>query len=187
MIAQILGAQLHVSFTTAAGGDNCHCDMQLGTPHQDYVQLESRTLGKVYLSLAQDLLAKPCEGAHQLTTLQYWYKVFDVQLGQLDEPLFRWERSPVESGKQHCKHHFQVGKVHGDERRRAIEVHLGAGMLDLNRVHLPTGYVLIEDVLRFLISELGVKPATDKWESVLRESEGRFFREFNSRTSTPTP
>jgi hypothetical protein len=185
LVAGVLGAGIHVTFTTPRGGDGRHCDMQLGPHHVDYVALESRTFGKVYLAMAQDLISNPCEVGFQLTTAQYWYKIFDVQGGQVDEPLFRWERSPVEAGLRHCKHHFQIGKVPDGQRRRAIEVRLGKGALDLNRIHLPTGYVLMEHVFRFLISELDVTPASGNWERLLSDSEGKFFREFNSRTSPP--
>ncbi len=185
LVAGVLGESIHVTFTVPTGGDGQHCDMQLGPRHEDYVSLKSGTFGKVYLAMAQDLIANPCDGGFQLTTAQYWYKIFDVQVGQTDEPLFRWERSPVDPGKHHCKHHFQIGKVCGEERRRAIEVCLGKGILDLNRVHLPTGYVLMEHVFRFLISELDVIPASTNWEQLLSDSEGTFFREFNSRTSLP--
>jgi hypothetical protein len=45
--------------------------------------------------------------------------------------------------------------------------------------------VLIEYVLRFLLTDMVVKAASDDWEEVLEESEGRFFREFSGRTSLP--
>jgi hypothetical protein len=46
----------------------------------------------------------------------------------------------------------------------------------LNRLHTPTGFVLIEYVLRFLLTDLGVKAASEDWE-VLAASESRFFTE----------
>ena len=56
-------------------------------------------------------------------------------------------------------------------------------VLDLNRLHTPTGFVLIEYVLRFLLTEMGVKATSDDWESILERSESKFFKEFSGRTS----
>jgi len=60
---------------------------------------------------------------------------------------------------------------------------MSKGTLDLDKVHLPSGYVMLEDVIRFLITDFGVKPpcGAAKWHQKLVESEKRFFREFNAR------
>jgi hypothetical protein len=50
-------------------------------------------------------------------------------------------------------------------------IHLGPGAemgrRDLARAHLPTGQVMLEDVLRFAITELGVRPLRRDWSEVL--------------------
>jgi hypothetical protein len=58
---------------------------------------------------------------------------------------------------------------------------LGDHCLDLNRVHIPTGWVLLEEVLRFLVIELGARPAQVEWDSVLQKSESAFFTQFTSK------
>jgi hypothetical protein len=56
----------------------------------------------------------------------------------------------------------------------------GKESLDIEKFHLPTGWVLMEDVLRFLISELEVNPPCgDSWPEVLEESRALFFTEFS--------
>lgn len=52
-------------------------------------------------------------------------------------------------------------------------VHLGPGLAmraDLIGVHVPTGHVALEDVLRFAISELGVQPRRPNWASLLEHT-----------------
>jgi len=49
----------------------------------------------------------------------------------------------------------------------------------LGKLHIPTGRVFYEDVLRFLIQEHGVEPAREDWDEVLRTS----FRRVSSFAS----
>jgi hypothetical protein len=54
--------------------------------------------------------------------------------------------------------------------------------LDLNRAHVPTGWVTIEEIIRFMIVDLGVKPpCRSRWPEVLVASERKFFEEFTSK------
>ncbi len=47
---------------------------------------------------------------------------------------------------------------------------------------MPTGWVTIEEVIRFLIVDLELKPPCgDDWPSTLAESERAFFEEFASK------
>jgi len=48
------------------------------------------------------------------------------------------------------------------------------------KLHIPTGWVTIENVIRFLITDLGIPPLIETWEEELRESEEQ-FREWTSR------
>jgi hypothetical protein len=67
-------------------------------------------------------------------------------------------------------------------------VHIGAlgssGLLT-SRSHVPSGRVPIEAVLRFLLTELNVKPARDDWAPVLDQCE-QDFRRFASWLGHPT-
>lgn len=45
---------------------------------------------------------------------------------------------------------------------------------DLGKAHFPTGRVSIEEVLRFAVRELGVRPGTTNWETILEETERDF-------------
>jgi hypothetical protein len=48
----------------------------------------------------------------------------------------------------------------------------------MNNLHLPTGFVALEEVLRFCIVDLGVNPLSDEWNGVLEESYRLFKTEF---------
>ena len=39
--------------------------------------------------------------------------------------------------------------------------------VDLTKAHLPTGHVTLQDVVRFVITEWGVRPRRDDWPAVL--------------------
>lgn len=48
--------------------------------------------------------------------------------------------------------------------------------IPLGKAHFPTGRVSIEAILRFAITELGVLPRLNRWETVLAETEQAFAR-----------
>lgn len=58
-------------------------------------------------------------------------------------------------------------------RYRDPHLHARLATLEDFRPHLPTGLVLLEDVIAFLITELGARPLRDDWEIVLAEARGR--------------
>ena len=78
--------------------------------------------------------------------IDYQYTV--APLGS-DDPLFRWEfvRFPS-SGSFWCRNHLQG----------PINIGVGGRMVNLNDWHLPTGWVSIEEIIRFCIVDLGVPP-----------------------------
>ncbi|MDQ3549192.1 MAG: hypothetical protein M3439_10295 [Chloroflexota bacterium] len=87
------------------------------------------------------------EGQHErerLRLIEYKYTIAPVGA---DAPLFRWEfvRSPS-SASFWCRHHLQG----------PIAVDVGGRSVNLNDWHLPTGWVPIEEIIRFGIVDLGV-------------------------------
>ena len=106
------------------------------------------------------------DGLHELRTVEYRYTVTPDGAA---EPLLRWEyiRTPGPEDLW-CRHHLQ-GPIHLEFPRDTVS---------LNDLHLPTGYVPFEDVLRFCIVDLGVRPLSEDWDRILRESYARFKTEF---------
>lgn len=105
-------------------------------------------------------------GLHRLRTMRY---VYSLTSDGSDEPLFRWEyvREPG-AGSQWCRHHFQ-GPIH---------VALNRHITTLNDLHLPTGYVPFEEIIRFCIVDLQVTPLSTNWETTTYESYEQFKAEF---------
>ena len=106
--------------------------------------------GGWYLYLGQTLGAvKEAHRTWRLRTLSYSYR---IQRGpRQDEPyLFRFEYESREMVERlHPRRHLHVPvKLPVPNTRREI---------NLDKVHVPTGWVTIEELLRFLIRGLGVR------------------------------
>ncbi len=124
--------------------------------------------GRVWLALGQtcDSLRTP-EGRHRLVTIKYRYA---LTADGADEPLLRWEYDRHAPGPW-CRHHLQG----------AVPLEVGRAPVSLNDWHLPTGYVTIEEVLRFCIADLGVRALSENWQEILEESYRRFKDDFAPR------
>lgn len=111
--------------------------------------------------------------AYRLTTHQYGYYL--SRGPRLDDAaLLRWEYDPEQTSGWWP--HVQA----------AARLRCGEGNeMDLNRVHVPSGRVTLESVIRFLIADLGVRPAREDWDERLNRSERTFAEEFASRRHFP--
>lgn len=107
----------------------------------------------------------------KLTTIKYWYRL-QADSGPQSKALIRWEydrREGPDKDKKHPRHHVQLAATTSSHD------------LDLNKLHVPTGWVTIEEVLRFLINDLGVKPPCgEAWDRELQESERTFREKFST-------
>jgi hypothetical protein len=103
-------------------------------------------------------------GGRQLFTTEYQYT---LTLEGQPNALLRWEytRTPPDGGLW-CRHHLQG----------PVEIPLGrGGAVSLNDLHLPTGYVTIEEVIRFCIVDLEAKVVlSSDWHAILTESYEKF-------------
>ncbi len=121
--------------------------------------------GPMGLFLGQECSSIVAEdGTHRLQVIRYAYQL----TGQdLDRALLRWEyvRDPNDRDARWCRHHLQgpVPLRFGD-----------GGEVLLNDLHLPTGWVRLEEVLRFCIVDLGVRPLSPRWHEALVESVGLY-------------
>ncbi len=125
--------------------------------------------GRLHLYIGQLVRAEPDGGQYRLETRQYWYRI-QATPGQKEKALLRWEYNQETASDGPCRHHGQFMAATTTPE------------LDLNKLHLPTGYVTIEEVIRFLIVDAGVAPPCGaEWHGVLREAERKFREEFTSK------
>jgi hypothetical protein len=127
-------------------------------------------LGGLYLSLNQDLVAVREGITHRLRTQRYQYKILPSDDPRA-EALIRWEFDADTADDVECRNHLHVN----------TSFPIGLGSCDLKRVHVPTAWVLIEHVLRFLFHDLAVPAKTSDWPKILRNSEPTFYEKFSGK------
>ncbi len=130
--------------------------------------------GKLFFWVAQLVSAeRHTKREYRLTTLKYWYRLQAAD-GPKVQALIRWEYDRgLRGGNKHCRHHVQ--------QQASIAIP-GAAALDLDKLHVPTGWVTLEEVLRFLIYDLGMKPPCGNgWHKVIEKSETTFREQFSTR------
>ena len=88
----------------------------------------------------------------RMSTRHYIYEVHEVSPEMGRQQIVRWHWHPESRSRVKTPH-----------------LHLPAGAPYSQSVHVPTGRITFEDVVRFLIEELGVRPAHDDWSDVLNE------------------
>lgn len=132
------------------------------------VQLRSR-YGRVALFVREtfDALTIDDNDSIALRTIAYDYT---LQPRGDTQPLLRWEfeRDPDKDP------HWSRNHLQGP-----IQVTIGSTILPLNDWHLPTGWVTLEDIIRFCIVDLEAeyRHRADNWHDLLRESRQEALRE----------
>ena len=135
------------------------------------VPIETRDHGRLHFYLGQLLEAVDARDGYRLTTKQYWYRL-QLEPELTAKAVLRWEYDSTTERDRHARHHTQI----------ATSVDLGGTPLDFNKAHLPTGWVTFEEVIRFLIHDLGITPPCGAdWPVKLEESERRFYEDFTGK------
>jgi hypothetical protein len=128
----------------------------------------------LFLYVAQTVKADKDKGNWRLRTLQYSYWIqHQTNRDSCPVSAFRFEYiSPrLKSIDRRPRHHLHIPGVEAVCRGRC---------LDLEDLHIPTGWVTVEEVIRFAIRELHCKPRSSNWDRLLLDSEEQ-FREWTSR------
>ena len=153
--------------TSVSGGDKYLLSFRQNASPAPAV-LRSR-FGEIELYLSQVCEAVPSgiRRKYRVRTVEYQYTI--TPEGS-DEPAIRWEyvKEPEDADARWSRHHIQ-GPLDASP--------LAPGR-SYNDLHVPTGYVLLEDVIRFCIHDLGVPPQQENWHKELAKSERRFKDEF---------
>ena len=132
------------------------------------VRLRSRRFGVLWLWLGQICESTVQNGQHRLRTVAYRYT---LRVDGAREPLFRWEyEKELPPPGRHCRHHIQ-----------GIPLTIGRAKLSLDTLHVPTGFVTIEEIVRFCVVDLKVSALSTKWDEVLRKSYEKFKTKFAPR------
>lgn len=126
----------------------------------------------IFLYIGQFLIVQQQpDKTWKLKTTQYKYRIQATD-DPKDNQCLRWEYvSPKIRDKQLCRNHFQV----------PLNFQLGKQTVSLEDSHLPTGWVTIEEIIRFLIMDLDVAPKQDDWDTQLQNSEKK-FKEWTGRS-----
>lgn len=168
-------------------GQECKRTLQLGHYKSKHVSLYTPGGDEVRVTVQQNLEAvQQSDKQYHLKTRDYWYKLYDPAgdkaLGLDTEPLFRWEFVYDPRGQTWCRHHFQVGKVltNSNGTVRGLTVPWAEGEKDLNRLHVPTGFMLMEYFFQFLIHEFDVASKPD-WKKVLDDAVHQYINVFSMR------
>jgi hypothetical protein len=129
-------------------------------PKDEPIKLRRTSGGTVGLYAAQRFVILPDdlnEGEYKTQTREYIYHLSDDAAALLE-----WHWHPGQKTEPHL--HSRIP---------------GAGSaweIEGDKLHLPTSRVAFEDIIRFLITDLGVKPARDDWEALLDEAMRAFLR-----------
>lgn len=154
LIPVLVASELHISFRDRGRFSSA----LLGTKYGPM---------NLYLGQKCDAVEDKDNKRLRLRTISYTYI---LQPQTMNEPLFRWEyvRFPGRDAV-YCRHHLQ-GSIPLEITDERDQLHT----INLNHWHLPTEWVAIEEVIRFCIVDLGVKPLSETWDQVLRESYETF-------------
>jgi hypothetical protein len=143
------------------------------------VPIETKKLGTLRFFFGQTVEAMKIKdgknmGSYKLRTLEYRYRIQEEE-GPRALALVRWEYKRVgPSLAGHPRHHLHVSCT--------LSFGKDAACLDLKKVHLSTGWVTIEEVIRFIINELQHRPPCgDRWPAVIHKSETLFFDELSGK------
>jgi hypothetical protein len=100
-------------------------------------------------------------GSRRVRLRATWYRYTLLPEGHR-EPTFRWEYVSEPEGDDAfwARHHLQG----------PAPIDVGSRYVSLNDLHVPTGPVPIEEIIRFCINDLGVSPLSNDWHAILAES-----------------
>lgn len=137
------------------------------TTNPPAVKLRREAGGPLYLAVDQhfEIVRHPrYPGEWKAKTLRYSYSL--VSNEDLSGELILWHwHQPIPTYRDT---HIHVRGVGGETHASHVP---GVG----HKLHIPSGRVAFEAILRFLFTDLGVTPARPDWEEVIGESEDRFL------------
>lgn len=125
-------------------------------------------IAELFLKISQNYqiidTAEAGRSRYKVETLGYQYSVETMERREV--LIYQW--SPTGAGRM-TRPHLHVG-------RRLLQESIKAGnrSYELPKLHMPTGRVAIEDVVRFAITELGAVSRRSDWQEVLERTQSAF-------------
>lgn len=113
----------------------------------------------------------PIGPAFEVRSSFYRYDVLDRNGGEV--VVFHWEPGGRSSARTP---HLHVPAARPIVLPQRADSGVSGRRTYLNRLHLPTGRLLVEDVVGFLIRDFAVVPLVAEWESVLAENGAASLR-----------
>jgi len=101
----------------------------------------------------------------RVSTTGYEYRLLDSIEREL--VVFHWQLGPTFRGPDHPHLHLSASLVARVSATATRE-------LPLDRLHIPTGRITIDAVVRMLVAEFGVAPVVPDWERRLARTEAEF-------------
>lgn len=99
------------------------------------------------------------------TTTMYEYRLLDHR--HEEQLVYHWQPGPDFAGPDRPHLHISA----------ALEVHIDAlnqREIDLDKLHIPTGHVTLQDVINMLTTEFHVAPLRRDWREALEQSHSKF-------------
>jgi hypothetical protein len=121
---------------------------------------------RFHLYIGQTLEAVKLRDSYRLRTVAYAYRIAEGPSFD-DRCFFRWEYNSRDYKESLApRHHLHI----------PAELQcFGNRVLNAEDLHIPTGWITVEEIIRFLIYELRVKPKAKNWDTILCESEEKFM------------
>ncbi len=135
----------------------------------EFIQLRCKGNTKLYFELDQHIevlkISTQRGDRYRVSTLRYIYCIWSDP----DTPLIAWHYHPDLD--------VPFPHFHVYDRLDEADKKIGLKVSTLHGLHIPSGRVSLEEVIRFAIVELGVVPHKSRehdWSEVLRQTSARF-------------
>jgi hypothetical protein len=148
---------------------SCITDAVLYVPNKQTGELEALTLSDDPLKLRRG--APPSDNFVQLSIGHQFKVVHDDDGWHVSTAQYAYDLLDSD-GKQLIAWHWHPGTGMSIPH---LHLHVPTGPIN-HKMHLPTGRVSIEAVIRLLIDEFEVLPVRDDYEDILREAEAKFVQ-----------
>jgi hypothetical protein len=128
---------------------------------EGYFRLTCTDNSFLFIDINQEIDTPSADNEYKISTKYYLYSIADAD--QNDLIGFHYHPELKEDPVLYPHVH-----AYANDDKRFLP-------LNLHKRHIPSGRVALEDVIRWLIDELKVKPNRPDWDNVLKEARQKFI------------